>query len=219
MIMANTNEIRRFLAWSYPVFKHFRMLDKVFPLLSAYTEAWRGYHNVRHVNYMADKFLALPECPLTTGENRFILLAMIAYHDAWLKVGRERGENERRSAQWAVDDLSAAGTPALITKGISQGIIATTTHDLSEVDIEYHGTVSLLFDLDLLGLSKPRKRFREDTEAIWLEFQPIKTRDEYDAGRVAWARVFLERDVIYHTAHFAPHEERARANLRRLAGL
>lgn len=185
-------------------------------ITSAYTESWRGYHNTTHILGMLDALDMISEDELEVLERQIIAL-MVVYHDAWLKVRRNKGENELRSAEWAVRDLGSNAAPWL-SDCVRQGILATATHSLDDVDPAYHKMVGILLDLDLRGIGMPYQAFQRDTEAIWKEFQPVYTRVEYDVGRAQWAASFLEHDRIYHTPHFAHLEEQARSNLRRLAG-
>lgn len=184
----------------------------------AYMEPWRAYHNYKHILGMIRGLDDLAEEYAPNDSRKWYGIAfMVIYHDVWFKVGRNRGENEYNSAEWAVVDLELASAPLALVQMVKQGILATITHDLSDVDPIYHDSVGILLDLDLYGLGQSYDHFQGDTEAIWKEFQPVYTRDDYDAGRSKWAANFLKRERIYYTPAFEQFELQARANLERLA--
>lgn len=180
----------------------------------SYSEQWRSYHATRHILGMLRGASRLS----LTGADYDLLCLLIIYHDVWLKISREPGENERKSAAWAIDDVSTRlSHQAWLATLLQQGIEATITHTLDGVDDQFREVVSYLLDLDLWGLGQSPERFQEDTEAVWHEFEPRYTRAEFDAGRSSWAATFLTRERVYHTKHFAHLEGQARANLTALA--
>lgn len=198
-----------------PILKHFFVGSAAIDAVcEAYAEEWRDYHSSRHIMGMLHTAARLP----ISLEDRWLLSLLIIYHDVWYKIGRESGENERRSADWAIRDLAFyPGDTERLFLLVRQGIEATINHTLDGVDRRFVSVVSYLLDLDLWGLGQPPVRFQQDTEAVWHEFQPRYTREEFDRGRSAWAAKFLERPRIYHTMHFSCYEGDARENLRRLA--
>lgn len=149
---------------------------------------------------------------------------MILYHDVWYKVGRKRGENEVRSAKWAVADLMDLNLAYTVeekrlVRCINQGIVATIKHELAGTNGRYVEEIATLLDLDLWGLGQSPERFQEDTEKIWEEYQPILTREEFMDGRIQWAKDFLaSRSQVYHTEPFFQFEDMAQENLASLAG-
>lgn len=182
-------------------------------LLTAYTEPWRGYHNVSHIVRMLRVLDEIPEY-VQQNEERYTIALMILYHDAWYKVKCEPGENEHKSAEWALRDLGS-NAPERLRYCVELGIVATASHQL--VVPTHRDLISVLLDLDLYGLGMSYEEFQRDTEAIWLEYQPVYTREEYDAGRARWAAEFLKRDKFYLSPHFEHLEQQARSNLERLA--
>ena len=179
-------------------------------IVMAYNEPWRTYHNESHILQMLE--LA---SRVDNPETRQRLELLILYHDVWYKVGQPHGTNERNSAEWAVNDFGDVRdveTVRLI-RMLRQGIVATATHTLDDVNPNYVEEVSLLLDLDLWGLGQSSEYFQSNTEAIWREYQPIATRQQYDEGRAAWAKSFLARDVLYHVEPYLGLEQKARENL------
>lgn len=203
-----------------PILEHFNMphsaLDAV---VEAYAEHWRVYHGMRHIAGMLKGVRQMEIDKQLDRESLRRLELLIVYHDIWLKIGRtERGESERMSAAWCLRDLNHYKPKAWphLTGLVTEGITATIDHTLANVSRSNRKLVSFLLDLDLYGLGQRRVQFREDTEAIWLEYQPISTREEFNNGRAQWAWEFLKREQIYHTAAFKRFQRQARANLRAL---
>lgn len=188
-------------------------------IVSAYSQPWRSYHNAVHILQMLSR-AKRREVRLDKYQY-WRLCVMIIYHDIWYVVGSPPGENEARSAEWAITDVKGIPrqSPEHLHRALSQGINATAKHNLDGVDDEFKLEVATLIDLDLLGLGKSPEGFAADSERVWQEYSSIATRDQFDAGRSAWARSFLDsRDRIYQTTTFARYEQAARNNLRKLAG-
>lgn len=189
--------------------------DQPQKIYAAYAEHWRVYHGARHVVHMFNLLDQLYQPWM----NRRAIELMILYHDVWYKVGREPGLNERMSAEWATRDIEQFA-PDLVDL-VSQGILATEKHELDGVQDadDYKHNVAVFLSLDLWGLGQDWQGFVNDTKAIWAEYMPIATREEFNRGRAAWAQEFLERSHIYPGQTFANREEVARANLQRLANM
>lgn len=188
-----------------------------------YQEPWRHHHDIRHPVSMLEleEVIASIFKIATFPIDRLALQVMIIYHDTILKLMREKGWNERESAKLAFEVLLSLGAPLEFCHFVAMGIRATATHEIPEqflFDEVAWNTVGLLLDLDLEGLGREEGYFARNTEANWREWQPVATRAEYDAGRAAWARNFLDtRQNIFSTRFFAMNEAQAKANLRRLA--
>lgn len=183
-------------------------------IVDAYSEDWRGYHNASHIMQML--VLSRRFDIKLMDDDRLRLELMILYHDVWYKVGRPKGENERKSADWAYTDLVHHGFQ--FTDTIREGIEATINHNLVDVSSDNILVVATLLDLDLWGLGQKPEYFKRNGEMIWQEFQPVATRAEFKAGRATWAKDFLDsRKTIYHTESFAQFEAQARRNLQELA--
>lgn len=144
----------------------------------------------------------------------------ILYHDAIVKIGREKNWNEEASAQLLERDMRQLLIAEEIIDLSATAIRATAHHTLEGVPKKQHFFVGLLLDLDLMRLGNDREYVEADTELNWLEFQCHCTKEEFAQGRAVWAENFLKtRDGgrIFHTEHFSRLEGRARKNLERLA--
>ena len=185
-------------------------------VLDAYSEHWRTYHNIGHIFNMIKNAIQHFR-HLCNDEEWRALLTMILYHDVVYKVGEKAADNERASADLMSDHLDTFPSPTWFGVCVWAGIFATKSHGLEGVPEQYRKIVAMLIDLDLIGLGLSETEFKENTEAIWLEFQPVTTRHEYDRGRERWARSFLERPKIYLTDIFYDlFEKQARKNLEQL---
>jgi predicted metal-dependent HD superfamily phosphohydrolase len=183
-------------------------------ICNAYAERWRSYHATAHPFGMVRTALQLP----LSFDDRGRLALLVIYHDVWYKVGYGHGVNERSSVEWCLNDLEKfTGRKDFLFPLIEQGILATIDHTLSDVEKPFVEIVSYLLDLDLWGLGQSPEHFQADTEKVWLEFEPIYTRTQFNRGRSNWAAAFLKRPRIYQTEHFAYLEKQARANLQALA--
>jgi len=179
-------------------------------IVSAYQEPWRTYHNTHHILQM----LKLANNELETAIRQNLEL-LIIYHDVWYKVGQKPGTNEENSVRWAISDFGDHRTvdTVRLTRMLRQGIRATVNHTLEGVNPHYVDEVALLIDLDLWGLGQSPDYFQEKSEAVWREFQPIFTREQFDTGRAQWAKSFLLRERIYFNEVYLCLEDQARQNL------
>ncbi len=185
-------------------------------LLAAYSEHWRTYHNLYHIYRMVKSAETHFKSECDDDEWR-ALLTMILYHDAVYKVGDAGKDNERASADMMADLIGTMDVTLWFELCAWAGIYATKTHNLDGVPEQYQKIVAMIIDLDLEGIGLTDEGFTQNTEAIWLEFQPIMIREKFDRGREEWARSFLSRPHIFHTELFREkYELQARRNLEHL---
>lgn len=177
----------------------------------SYFEDWRTYHNATH---LMDMLEVLRQMTLDA-EFKLRVGLLVLYHDVFYKVGRPRGDNEVMSAEWAIHDLELTGHPKTIALAplVHQGILATITHSLDQIDDCYQKEVALLIDLDLWGLGTNRRTFEQNTERIWYEQRYTQTKNEFRASQKAWATNLLDRPSVYLTKYAENRERQARRNL------
>ncbi len=191
-------------------------------VVALYCEIHRDYHDIRHPISMWHIVLMLKQAgKLDSNVDERLLLLLILLHDVIVKLGRVKGWNERMSAELAQNHLRQLGAPEDFIDIVHYGITCTISHVIDhhlrdDMPTVWY-TVTLLLDLDLFGLGQDAKSFAVDTERVWQEFCAVATREEYDDGRILWARSFLERQRIYHTEVFKHLEVQAQKNLRALA--
>ncbi|MFC5461374.1 N-methyl-D-aspartate receptor NMDAR2C subunit [Massilia niabensis] len=171
-------------------------------LLAAYGEPQRHYHTLQH---LAECFAHLDEAQAPAGQAREVELALW-FHDAVYDVHVR--DNERRSADWALRDLGAAGLPPGLCERVAF-LVMSTAHDAPAASPD----AQLLTDIDLAILGAPRARFAEYERQIRAEYAHVLAA-LFAGKRREVLQGFLERDRIYQTAHFATrYEQAARANL------
>jgi predicted metal-dependent HD superfamily phosphohydrolase len=173
-------------------------------LLARYAEPQRAYHTSQHLNECFAIFDELRAGMLHSGE----VACAIWFHDA--VYDPRRADNEERSADWALEVLSATGAPADVIASVRQ-LILSTTHTAEPVGLDQ----SILTDIDLAILGAPAERFAEYESQIRLEHSWVPA-FVYRRERAHVLRGFLERPRIYRTELLHGRlEERARRNLGR----
>ena len=170
---------------------------------AAYGEPHRHYHTLAHVQAMLsglDEARALAREP-------DVLEVAIWFHDAVYMP--PASDNERRSAQWAREELRLAGWPSGKIERVAQLIEWTADHQVPDNDHD----AALLMDLDLGILGAPTSVYDNYLQQIRREYAAVPDA-AYRTGRLAFVHSMLSRRLIYRTTHFRARQERAaRANL------
>ena len=174
------------------------------PLLAAYEEPHRAYHNLRHISQMLHEFDAMrDQCDAPDT----VELA-IWYHDAVYES--TRNDNEEQSAALAGNDLRTAGLPDETIEAVVDLILATkhssapTTRD-----------ARVLIDIDLSILGQPAQAFDEYERGIRREYAHVDEQ-AFRAGRAAILERFLARRNIFSTVQMREkYEASAGQNIRR----
>ncbi len=183
-------------------------------ILDAYSESWRKYHNCDHILRALDLLKQLQ--PQVGAEYLHAIEIMIVYHDVVYKLGREKGWNERESAVVAAKHLVSIGYDATFIDIVVAGIECTITHTVPDDLGNWAAFIEPLLDVDLLaGFGTSWEEFSEKTHLIGLEYTPLYTKSEYQAGRATWAKSFLEKPKIFHNPSLVEYEILARENLQR----
>ena len=173
-------------------------------LVARYSEPHRKYHMLQHLTECLAHFEAVRDLAEQPAEVEMALW----FHDAIYDT--QRHDNEEKSAGWACEVLLAHGTTAAAAQRVHDLVMATRHTALPVSPDE-----QLLVDVDLSILGAGGERFAEYEQQI---------RDEYAFVPPALFRQkrgeilqgFLNRPVIYSTAHFRETLEAcARANLRK----
>lgn len=170
----------------------------IIELSRRYCEPHRRYHTIEHVAHM----LWRGRTHALTDEQ----VAAVWFHDAIYDPRRD--DNEERSAELAVEHLTALGWPRHATEAVRRMVLDTRRHTPT---IDPSRTV---IDLDLYGLSADREVFDRDGRHIRAEFAHVDD-VTFMQGRRAFFEELLARDRIYWTTWGARLEGLARANLRR----
>ncbi|TCI91100.1 HD domain-containing protein [Tenacibaculum sp. M341] len=167
-----------------------------------YSESHRAYHNLNHLEELFryyDQFESQLETPDTIAFSIF-------YHDVIYNIWKK--DNEERSADYAVDELSKISLSKEILENIQEQILATKTHESSNNDSK------LLIDFDLAILGQSEEIYESYTKAIRKEYKLIPNL-LYKKGRKKVLLHFLDKKSIYKTETFVSlYEKKARVNLR-----
>jgi predicted metal-dependent HD superfamily phosphohydrolase len=171
-------------------------------------ESHRRYHTTRH---LVELFWALEDL-----EGAHVVSAREAavgrmagwFHDSVYKTTSGAGDNEIRSAELAVRDLTALGFAEDDVATVRDLVLATQAHELA-----HDGLPAAFHDADLWILSAPRARYDEYTVQVREEYAAVPD-EVFAAARAAVLRPFLDRESIYATTFARDSwEEAARLNL------
>lgn len=176
-------------------------------LIAAYREPHRHYHSLQHLAECLAHLEGAEGLAVRPGEVEIALW----FHDAVYEL--KGSDNERRSADWAAEVLTACGAPAPVVQRV-EALIMATRHDASPEDADQQ----LLVDIDLAILGAPPARFLQYDQQVKAEYSWVPG-PLYRFKRKEVLRGFLARDRIYLTAHFREaYETQARANLQAVVG-
>ena len=180
-------------------------LGEIFrPVLAAYQEPHRQYHNLRHISQCLDELDAMQPAL----NDKAAVHAAILFHDC--VYDPRRGDNEERSAEVAEDVMRQSGWRAAFMESVRRLILATK-HDGHPESRD----AATVVDIDLSILGKPPVQFDNYERAIRREYAHVSDGDFAD-GRAKVLRKFLDRPAIYHSPPFhSTYEKQARENLLR----
>lgn len=174
-------------------------------LLAAWSEPQRTYHTVEHLN---DCLAKLDEFRGLARQPDEIELALW-FHDAIYDPRAH--DNERRSADWAMQELSDADLPALAAR--VSALVMLTRHEAESCADD--GDAQLLIDIDLSILGAEAERFDRYEKEVRREYAFVPE-PQFRQGRSRILQRFLQQSRLYLTAaFFERYEARARANLQR----
>ena len=172
-------------------------------LMARYAEAHRRYHDTAHVRQVVRDAVAL-----TSGRDR-ALVALAAWAHDVVYDGRP-GDDERASAAWAREELTAAGLADADVARVEGLVLATLDHTPPPGD---HLAEALL-DADLAILGADPADYERYRLAVRAEYAHVPD-DAWRVGRAAVLRSLLDKEPLYRTR--AARERwaaRARHNLR-----
>lgn len=173
-------------------------------LVTRYSEPHRHYHTLQHLDACLRH---LPDLRGHATHPDEVALALW-FHDAIYDIGA--ADNERRSAQWAVESLLSARVEDTVAQRVS-ALILVTRHDVLPRTIDEQ--VMLDVDLAILGARDPV--FDGYEGQVRAEYQTVPE-SFFRANRRRILQGFLARERIYHTGLFhGRFEAQARRNLAR----
>lgn len=173
-------------------------------LAAAYTAPERHYHNLEH---LAEMFKVIDRLSSAVEDPPALALA-VWFHDA--VYDSRAADNERRSAELAVDLLGPIGVPASAIDRIVRMIWATAHAATAPADRD----TRVLLDADLAILGAAEERYARYARDIRKEYAWVPD-PEYRVGRANVLTRFLDAPRLYHSPLlFEEGEASARANLR-----
>lgn len=174
-----------------------------------YNEPVRAYHNLAHLQQL---FIQFEQVKNHLKQPHIIALALY-YHD--VIYNPLRTDNELKSAEYALDDLSAY-LSAEQCQRIYQLIMMTADHQLDDAK-DQDG--AFLLDMDLSILGTDWLDYKKYAQAIRQEYVHVAKAD-YQAGRTKVLTGLLAHPRLYLTDYYYQHLERqARENIKREVNL
>jgi predicted metal-dependent HD superfamily phosphohydrolase len=172
-------------------------------LETLYSSPNRYYHNIAHIKACLSEVELLDFLPWMM---RLEIKVSLWYHDAIYDISGK--ENEKRSAEWAMDDLKILEVPENLRHSVIDNIMVTTHAGDLNTDAQRYTA-----DIDLASFGKDYEIFRHDCYAIRKEYKHVPDL-EYSEGRTKILKKFLDKQNIYYTDHFRNmYEDTARENI------
>lgn len=167
-----------------------------------YSEKGRHYHNLEHLENMFSELDALKD----EIENFPVLSFSVFYHDVIYDAASK--SNEEKSAEFAAVRLKRLHVDSHFIQKVSEQILATKSHHLSE-----NSDTNYLLDADLSILGKDSEVYIDYTKKIRKEYS-IYPDLLYKPGRKKVLKHFLEQKDIFKTSIFKEkYEDIARKNI------
>lgn len=170
------------------------------PLIDAYSDDSRAYHNLNHIEACLDELKHF-------GELKPEIAVAIFYHDCIYDT--RSSENELQSADFAANELLRAGVPNHHIANIHRLILATQHKSQpSERDEQ----VMVDVDLSILGVEPPA--YQRYAAAVRKEYGWVDDA-AFSKGRSRFLKQMLERPEIYSIREIRNcYEVQARMNMR-----
>ncbi|MEH2282518.1 MAG: hypothetical protein V7K90_14515 [Nostoc sp.] len=178
--------------------------EKAFDLLvAAYSTPGRYYHTLKHI----DRILSTIQILQGYTNNLAAVQLAAWFHD--VVYDTQAQDNEKRSADYAVELLSNLGIPESTITTVTRLILNTKDHQAAVDDYDSQ----VLLDADLAILATNSVDYKEYAHTIRQEYGWVAEAD-YITGRQQVLERFLQRSRIYFTplmSEFA--EPSARGNI------
>ena len=163
------------------------LVDAELKARAAYSEPHRRYHDQRHLDECLSELEAVDE--LDERERRLLKWAIL-WHDAVYEPGQRN--NEERSAELALADLTACGVPAEDAAEVARLIRLTERHRVEAGD--RLGALMVSIDLAILG-SEP-DRYRQYAADVRSEYPHVPD-PLWRTGRALFLERLLRVDPLF----------------------
>ena len=172
-------------------------------LCASYSEPQRRYHTLIHLTALFD---CLELHGDEIGEPARLAFATW-YHD--IVYDPSRSDNEERSAERAVNELTALGASDALCTRVAQLIAATKNHASGGID--YDDDIFLDADLSILGA--PEDVYRQYVGDVRAEYAHVAAA-EWKTGRTTFLKKLAVAPRIFRTGIFeGAYGDQARANI------
>ncbi len=166
-----------------------------------YSENHRAYHNLNHLTELFNYYKQYSE----ELKNKDVVAFSIFYHDVIYNIWKK--DNEEKSAEFAIKELSPLSLSPTIANSIKEQIIATKTHESKNMDSQF------LIDFDLAILGQSEEVYQKYTHSIRKEYKLVPD-FMYKKGRKKVLEHFINKPSIYKTSIFIDlYEKKAKKNL------
>ena len=173
-------------------------------VINRYSEAYRYYHNLRHVHSLLGLFRHYKGAI----RKKDVVLFSIYYHDIIYIPGRD--DNEYQSALVAEAALQKLGVGQENITGVQLYINATKTHAVQPAAAN---DLKFFLDFDMAILASDPKEYSEYSTNIRKEFGYLSDA-VFAMGRKAFLQTLLQQPYLFYTAEFRSKEPQARENIR-----
>ena len=172
-------------------------------LVEKYSEPWRAYHSISHINNSLNYF---DDCSDHAINPDAVELA-IWFHDCIYELGAT--DNEEKSKDWFLARTTDQLSPTLRDE-VARLIMDTTHKHIPATD-----DGRLLADIDMSSFSRPWDQYVRDSQAVRDEHgEPDSA--EMDAKLVRFLQSLISNGPMYHSPFYAEHyEHKARENIAR----
>lgn len=173
-------------------------------LVARYSEPHRHYHTLQHLDACLRH---LPDLRALATHPDEVALALW-FHDAIYDIGA--ADNERRSADWAVESLLSARVEVAVAQRVF-ALVMVTRHEVAPRTVDEQ----VMLDVDLAILGARAWVFDGYEGQVRAEYRTVPE-PLFRANRRRILQGFLARERIYHTDPFhGRFETQARRNLAR----
>ena len=155
-----------------------------------YREPHRRYHTLAHIEAVLDASAGLAaEVGLSADERAIVALAACAHDIVYAALP---GADERASAAWAREQLTACGVPTSCREQVAAIVLATITHTADDP------VANVLLDADLAILAADAGDYASYVDGVRAEYAAVPDED-WRAGRAAVLARLLDRPALYAT--------------------
>jgi predicted metal-dependent HD superfamily phosphohydrolase len=158
----------------------------------AYASPSRSYHATGHIlQVLRDSVALATECGLDSTETATVIAAGCAHDVVYLG---HAGEDERASAEWARQALSAAGLPASLSNRVAELVLMTIEHHAEPSDL----AAAVLLDADLAVLGSEPGVYGSYLASVRQEYSQVSEAD-WRTGRARVLHALSNREQLYLT--------------------